>query len=52
MVAGSVGIPGIGLIVAFVLLTIPTILAASFVAAIGPGESAVRARLVEALEYE
>ena len=38
--------------VAFVLLTIPTILAASFVAAIGPGESAVRARLVEALEYE
>jgi putative ABC transport system permease protein len=38
--------------VAFVLLTIPTILAASFVAAIGPGESAVRARLAEALEYE
>jgi putative ABC transport system permease protein len=38
--------------VAFVLLTIPTILAASFVAAIGPGESAVRAPLVGALEYE
>jgi len=38
--------------VAFVLLTIPTILVAAFVAAIGPGESAVRTTLVEALEYE
>ena len=38
--------------VAFVLLIIPTILAAAFAAAIGPGESAVRATLVEALEYE
>jgi putative ABC transport system permease protein len=35
-----------------VLLTVPTILFAAFVAAIGPGESAVRNKLVEALEYE
>jgi hypothetical protein len=31
---------------------IPTILAAAFVASIGPAESAVRGNLVEALEYE
>jgi len=34
------------------LFMIPTILAAAFVAAVGPGESAVRGTLVEALEYE
>jgi hypothetical protein len=38
--------------VAFVIFMIPTILVAAFVAAIGPGESAVRGSLVEALEYE
>jgi putative ABC transport system permease protein len=38
--------------VAFTALMIPTILGASFVAAIGPAESAVRGSLVEALEYE
>src|SRR5881409_3570818 len=38
--------------VAFVAFMIPTILAAAFVAAIGPAESAVRGSLVEALEYE
>jgi putative ABC transport system permease protein len=38
--------------VSFVLLMIPTILAASFVAALGPAEAAVRGTLVEALEYE
>jgi putative ABC transport system permease protein len=38
--------------VAFMGLMIPTILAAAFVAAIGPAESAVRGALVEALEYE
>jgi len=38
--------------VAFVAFMIPTILVAAFVAAIGPGESAVRGSLVEALEYE
>jgi putative ABC transport system permease protein len=38
--------------VAFVVLMIPTILVAAFVAAIAPGESAVRGSLVEALEYE
>ena len=37
---------------AFVAFMIPTILAASFIAAIGPAESAVRGSLVEALEYE
>ena len=31
---------------------VPTILAAAFVAAIWPAESAVRGSLVEALEYE
>jgi putative ABC transport system permease protein len=38
--------------VAFVMFMIPTILAAAFVAALGPAESAVRGSLVEALEYE
>ncbi len=38
--------------VSFVGFMIPTILIAAFVAAIGPGESAVRGSLVEALEYE
>ncbi len=38
--------------VSFVLLMIPTILGAAFMAAIGPAESAVRGTLVEALEYE
>jgi putative ABC transport system permease protein len=38
--------------VAFVAFMIPTILTASFIAAIGPAESAVRGSLVEALEYE
>lgn len=37
---------------AFVLAMIPIILAAAFIAAIGPAESAVRGVLVEALEYE
>jgi putative ABC transport system permease protein len=37
---------------AFVMLMIPTILGAAFIAAIGPAESAVRGTLVEALEYE
>jgi putative ABC transport system permease protein len=37
---------------AFVLFMIPTILAAAFMAALGPAESAVRGSLVEALEYE
>ncbi len=36
----------------FVLLMIPVILTAAFVAALGPAESAVRGSLVEALEYE
>jgi len=36
----------------FVLFMIPTILAAAFIAALGPAESAVRGSLVEALEYE
>ncbi len=35
-----------------VLMMIPTILAAAFIASIGPGEAAVRGPLVEALEYE
>jgi putative ABC transport system permease protein len=35
-----------------VLATIPAILAAGFIAAIGPAESAVRTKLTEALEYE
>ncbi len=34
------------------LALVPVILAAAFFAAIGPAEAAVRARLVEALEYE
>jgi putative ABC transport system permease protein len=38
--------------VAFMMLMIPTILGAAFIAAIGPAESAVRGTLVEALEYE
>jgi putative ABC transport system permease protein len=38
--------------VAIVLSMIPTILGAAFVAALGPAESAVRGKLVEALEYE
>jgi putative ABC transport system permease protein len=38
--------------VAATLLMIPTILAAAFVAALGPGESAMRGSLVQALEYE
>jgi putative ABC transport system permease protein len=36
----------------FVLAMAPAILAAAFVAALGPAESAVRGSLVEALEYE
>jgi putative ABC transport system permease protein len=36
----------------FMLLMVPTILAAALVAALGPAESAVRGALVEALEYE
>jgi hypothetical protein len=35
-----------------VLALVPTILAAAFVAAIWPAESAVHGSLVEALEYE
>lgn len=38
--------------VSLVLFMVPTILVAAFAAALGPGESAVRATLVEALEYE
>jgi putative ABC transport system permease protein len=38
--------------VAFVFVMVPTILAAAFVAAIGPAESVIRGSLVEALEYE
>ena len=34
------------------LVIVPTMLGAAFVSAIGPGESAVRGSLVEALEYE
>jgi putative ABC transport system permease protein len=34
------------------LLLLPLMLAAAFVAAVGPGETAVRGSLVEALEYE
>jgi putative ABC transport system permease protein len=37
---------------AVVLMLVPTILTAAFVAAIWPAESAVRGSLVEALEYE
>ena len=33
-------------------MLLPTILAAAFVAALWPGEAAVRGSLVEALEYE
>jgi ABC-type lipoprotein release transport system permease subunit len=35
-----------------VLALVPTLLAAAFVAAVWPAESAVRGSLVEALEYE
>jgi putative ABC transport system permease protein len=38
--------------VSFVLLMVPIMLSAAFVAALGPAESAVRGTLVEALEYE
>ena len=38
--------------VSVTLALVPTILAAAFVAAIWPAESAVRGSLVEALEYE
>jgi hypothetical protein len=38
--------------VAFMVLMVPTILGAAFVAALGPGEAAVHGSLVEALEYE
>jgi hypothetical protein len=38
--------------VAVVAALVPTILAAAFVAAIWPAESAVHGSLVEALEYE
>jgi len=38
--------------VAFVFVMVPTILAAAFVAAIGPAESVIRGSLMEALEYE
>jgi hypothetical protein len=38
--------------VQLMLVMSPVILAAAFIAAIGPAESAVRASLVEALEYE
>lgn len=34
------------------LILLPTMLATAFLAALGPGESAVRSSLVEALEYE
>jgi hypothetical protein len=34
------------------MVLVPVILAAAFLAAIGPAEAAVRAPLVEALEYE
>jgi len=36
----------------FMAFMIPTILGTAFIAALGPGEAAVRANLVEALEYE
>jgi putative ABC transport system permease protein len=36
----------------FMALMVPIILAAAFIAALGPAESAVRGSLVEALEYE
>jgi putative ABC transport system permease protein len=36
----------------FMALMVPTIMAAAFVAALGPAEGAVRGSLVEALEYE
>jgi ABC-type lipoprotein release transport system permease subunit len=38
--------------VAVVFVMVPTILAAAFVAAVGPAESVIRGSLVEALEYE
>jgi hypothetical protein len=38
--------------VGIALAIVPTILAAAFLAAVGPAESAVRGSLVEALEYE
>src|ERR1041384_8091337 len=37
---------------AFMAFMIPTILGTAFLAALGPGEAAVRGNLVEALEYE
>jgi ABC-type lipoprotein release transport system permease subunit len=36
----------------FAALLLPIILAAAFLASLGPAESAVRGSLVEALEYE
>jgi putative ABC transport system permease protein len=38
--------------VSFMMLMIPIILGAAFIAALGPAEAAVRGNLVEALEYE
>jgi putative ABC transport system permease protein len=38
--------------VSIALFIVPTMLVAAFVSALGPGESAVRGSLVEALEYE
>jgi len=37
---------------AFMMLMVPIILGAAWIAALGPGEAAVRGSLVEALEYE
>jgi len=37
---------------AFMILMVPIILGAAWIAALGPGEAAVRGSLVEALEYE
>ena len=37
---------------AFMMLMVPVILGAAWIAALGPGEAAVRGNLVEALEYE
>jgi hypothetical protein len=38
--------------VSMALMLVPVILVSALVAAIGPGETAVRGSLVEALEYE
>jgi putative ABC transport system permease protein len=38
--------------ISFMMLMIPIILGAAFIAALGPAEAAVRGNLVEALEYE